>query len=275
MALDNSDNQDYTQLLMSFIKNELADEEKLTLIKAVNEHKELSDELIEIQNTWTLLNQYEAPEPSIRMDEKFQNMFSSYQSERKGFSFSKVGLAVSNLVNQMWPTHKAAQMTMVSLLMLIVFFGGYWLSSGQNYREQISRQNTEIKELQANMMLTLLSQKSPIERLKAVSISQDLKEIDTKITEALLNTLNHDDNDNVRLASLEALIAFADNADVRMGLIASIGNQDSPLLQMALAEVMVKLQEKRSVEALREVLKNENTPEEIKVKIRESINVLI
>lgn len=275
MVLDNSDKNDYTQLLMSFVKNELADEEKLELLKAASEHKELSDELFDIQNTWTLLNKYEAPSPTMHMDEKFHAMLSDFKNERSRFSFARLNLAVSDFFNNLWPTHMAARTVMAALLLLLVFFGGYGLSSRQNYTEQISRQNEQIKELQSNIMLTLLEQKSPVERLKAVSISQDLGEINANVIEALLNTLNQDDNDNVRLASLEALTVYADNPQVRMGLIASISLQESPLVQMALAETMVKLQEKGSVDALKELLKNENTPDEIKDKIKESINILI
>ena len=275
MALDNSDKNDYTQLLMSFVKNELADEEKLELLKAVNENKELSDELFDIQNTWALLNKYESPSPTMHMDERFHAMLSDYKNDRRGFSFTNLSLAISDFFTNIWPTHVAARTVMAALLLLLVFFGGYGLSSRQNYTEQIGRQNEQIKELQSSMMLTLLEQKSPLERLKAVSISQDLGEINANIIEALLNTLNQDDNDNVRLASLEALTAYADNPQVRMGLIASISLQDSPLVQMALTEIMVKLQEKRSVDALKELLRNENTPNEIKDKIQESINILI
>ena len=275
MTLDNSDKKDYTQLLMNFVKNELADDEKLALLTAVNEDKELAKELIEIQNTWALLNKYETPVPTPGMDEQFQNTLLSYKNRPKRLSVARIGQRISGFFSNVWPTHVAARTTMASLLVLIVFFGGYWFSFKQNHTAEINRQYVQIKELQANMMLTLLAQKSPIERLKAVSISQNLKEINTNVIEALLNTLNQDDNNNVRLASLEALVAYADDPRVRMGLITAISHQESPLVQMALAETMVELQEKRSIGALKDLLKSENTPEEIKDKIQESINILI
>ncbi|MDN5212518.1 HEAT repeat domain-containing protein [Fulvivirgaceae bacterium BMA12] len=275
MALDNTEKNDYTQLLMSFLKNELTDDEKLALLKAARENQELARELIEVQNTWTQLNKYEVPAPAASMDAKFQNMLLAYKTRPTKFSVVKTRQNISDFFKHMWPTHTAARTAMASLLVLVVFFAGYWFSYQKSHTAQITRQYDQIKELQTNMMLTLLAQKSPVERLKAVSISQDLKEINTSVIEALLNTLNQDDNDNVRLASLEALIAYAADPRVREGLIMAISHQKSPLVQMALAETMVELQEKRSVGPLKDLLRSENTPEEIKDKIQESINILI
>lgn len=275
MALDNTEKNDYTQLLMDFLKNELTDDEKLALLKAASENQELARELIEVQNTWTQLNKYEAPAPAASMDEKFQDMLMAYKTRPPRFSLVNTLQNISDFFQHMWPTHTAARTAMASLLVLVVFFAGYWFSYQKSHTAEITRQYDQIKELQTNMMLTLLAQKSPVERLKAVSISQDLKEINTSVIEALLNTLNQDDNDNVRLASLEALIAYAADPRVREGLIMAISHQESPLVQMALAETMVELQEKRSVGPLKDLLKSGNTPEEIKDKIQKSIDILI
>ena len=78
---------------------------------------------------------------------------------------------------------------------------------------------------------------------------------------ALLSTLNNDPNVNVRLATLEALAPLADDPAVRLGLVHSLTRQDSPLVQSALADVMVQLQERRSVKPLRELLRQANLDE--------------
>jgi hypothetical protein len=96
-----------------------------------------------------------------------------------------------------------------------------------------------------------------------------------KVTNALFTTLNHDENVNVRLAALEALTSYSKDSAVRAKLIASISAQDSPLVQVAMAELMVAIQEKKSVEALKQLLNSDRTPKEVKTKISESIKVLI
>jgi len=96
-----------------------------------------------------------------------------------------------------------------------------------------------------------------------------------RVTTALFKTLNEDSNVNVRLAALEALKPYVADDTVRQQLIASIAYQRSPLVQLALADLMVAIQEKKSVDALRKVLDNYNTPSEVKMVISKSIDVLI
>jgi hypothetical protein len=95
------------------------------------------------------------------------------------------------------------------------------------------------------------------------------------VAEALLTTLNNDPNVNVRLVTLDALVRFARDPLVREGLIKSIAQQDSPLMQSAIADVMVKLQEKGSVQSLQELLRKKDINEMVRKKIEQSIHRLI
>jgi HEAT repeat protein len=125
------------------------------------------------------------------------------------------------------------------------------------------------------LMLSMLEKESATDRLKAVSLTSDLDKVSKKVTDALIQTLNNDPNVNVRLATLEALGEYAKSPDVRVQLVKSIPAQDSPLVQMALAELMVALHEKSSVNELKKIMEGESTPKEVKQKIKESIDVLI
>jgi HEAT repeat protein len=118
------------------------------------------------------------------------------------------------------------------------------------------------------LTLSLLENPSASERMRAVSYVTESNDVNRKIANALLTTLNNDPNVNVRLTTLEVLSNFANDPFVRKGLVASILQQDSPLVQDALADVMVKLQEKKAVKPLQQVLKNKETNEMIKAKIR-------
>jgi len=71
------------------------------------------------------------------------------------------------------------------------------------------------------------------------------------------------------------LQGYSNLPHVREGLVRSIATQQSPLVQMALAELMVAIQEKSSVNELKKVLDQKNTAKEVKEKIQKSIDVLI
>ena len=91
----------------------------------------------------------------------------------------------------------------------------------------------------------------------------------------MLQTLNNDPNVNVRLATIEALYQHAENPTVREGLIAAITKQDSPLVQIALADVMLSLQEKKSVAELQKLLRKKDLNQAVEAKVKQTINVLI
>ncbi len=75
--------------------------------------------------------------------------------------------------------------------------------------------------------------------------------------------------------TLEALAKLAHDPVVREGLVKSISVQDSPLLQSAIADVMVKLQEKKSVQSLKQLLNKKDLNEMVRLKIEQSIHKLI
>jgi hypothetical protein len=152
--------------------------------------------------------------------------------------------------------------------------GGYLINYFQPNPDvkELSNQISEMKEI---MMLTMLEKESATDRLKAVSLSNDFDNASKKVTNALIQTLNNDPNVNVRLATLEALSQYAKNPDVRVELVKSIAHQDSPLVQIALAELMVALHEKSSIKEFRKLMEEQSTPKEVKEKLKESIDVLI
>ncbi len=161
-----------------------------------------------------------------------------------------------------------------AMMLLAIGFGGGYLSRDTG-NSDVTELTMQIAELKETMMLTMIEKESASDRLKAVSLATDMNQVSKKVSEALFQTLNNDPSVNVRLSALDALIPYSKDVNVRAGLIKSIAKQDSPLVQFALAELMVKLQEKKSVKEFEKILRDEKTPEEVKNRLKESIDVLI
>ena len=125
------------------------------------------------------------------------------------------------------------------------------------------------------MMLSLLQDPSASQRIRAINYTEDIGNVNLKVISALFTTLNEDPNVNVRLATLDALIKLAGEPKVREGLVRSIDLQDSPLMQSAIADAMVKLQEKSSVQSLRNLLNKKGLNQMVKINIEKSISKLI
>ncbi len=203
------------------------------------------------------------PEPSIGLDERFYRMMEEATPRRKSFSWSSA-LNWNGLV---------PRLALGSLLVVASFLAGYFLRPADTGDMAALRE--EMRSMKEMMVLSMLEKESPTERLKAVSLGTDLDQASSRVTEALIQTLNHDENVNVRLAALDALKAYALDSSVRKALIESIAMQESPLVQLALADLMAQLQAKSSVKALEQIVESEKTPEDVKRRIRKTIEVLI
>jgi hypothetical protein len=205
--------------------------------------------------------------PSTRLDERFYEML---LREKKALHPTDWTAFFS------WPL-LAPRVALASAALIVGLAAGYMLrtsgkASGDRKIDALSQQVSDLQEM---MMLSLLEKGSATERLKAVNLTQQMTDASHKVTNALLQTLNHDENVNVRLAALEALKPFAAEGDVRAALVRSIGNQESPLVQIAMAELMVALQEKSAVQAFEKIVESDNTPPEVRKKIKESLHILI
>lgn len=243
----------------------LADPAEVKLIEQLIESGELElTQLRELAGLDEQIQKIEVPIPSIHLDDQF---YAALANEKKVLK-TKTSFSMPDW-NFLFP-----RLAFATVLVLIGFSAGYFIQSPSENRE-VSQLTQEVSELKEMMMLSLLEKESATQRLKAVSLTSEMDQVSEKVTNALFATLNNDENVNVRLAALEALTSYSKDSAVRAKLIGSIATQDSPLVQMALAELMVSIQEKKSVEALKQLLQNDKTPKEVKTKISESIKVLI
>lgn len=243
----------------------LADPAEIKLIEQLMESGEIDlTELRELSGLDEQIQKIESSVPSIHLDDQFYAMLAKEKQALKtepSFSMPEW--------NFLFP-----RLALAAVLILMGFSAGYFIQS-PSLNKEVSQLTEEVSELKEMMMLSMLEKESATQRLKAVSLTSEMDQASEKVTNALFTTLNHDENLNVRLAALEALKSYAKDSAVRTKLIASIAAQDSPLVQVAMAELMVAIQEKKSVDALKQLLNSDKTPKEVKTKISESIDVLI
>ncbi|MEP7323834.1 MAG: HEAT repeat domain-containing protein [Saprospiraceae bacterium] len=142
-------------------------------------------------------------------------------------------------------------------------------------KDDVVKLKTEMHSLKETMMLTLLKKDDVSERLKAVSYTFEMDQSSKKVIDALFYTLNEDNNINVRLAAVDALQQYGQESSVRERLVKSIGKQGSPLVQVALAESMVTLKVKSSIDALQKIINNDQTPDPVKNKLKGCIQQII
>lgn len=229
------------------------------------------------KKVWNLMGEIPQPEPSESMRINFDTILFNYKEELIARR-NPIGEWI-NMLREYWSLKAQPRLAFSLILVLFGLVLGYLLHRpGQtaiSYNRQIDSLTSQVSEMKQVMMFSLLQDPSASQRIRAVSYTDDISNINFKVIDALLTTLNEDTNVNVRLATLEALVKLAGNPRVREGLVRSINLQDSPIMQSAIADVMVKLQEKSSVQSLQKLLSKKNLNQMVKINIEKSIQKLI
>ncbi|NER16652.1 HEAT repeat domain-containing protein [Spongiivirga citrea] len=251
--------------LLAYLMGELTDKESQNIKHELERDELLRNEFNELADAWSLTDTWKDPKPSEQMDNRFFTMLNNAVAENN---------PKSSLLQELesFLQRVITKQLMFRLAFLIVGVGlGFWM----NNSSVNSNSTDELTNVRENLVLTLLEQPAANKRLQAVSEVSRFTEVDAKIVTALLKTLNNDTNDNVRIAAVESLVQFADNPMVRKGLIESISNQTSPLVQITLANTMVLLQEKNAKQPLQKLLDKEETNATVKDRLEKSIKQII
>lgn len=210
------------------------------------------------------------PEPSDALRSNFYQMLA--EENRKLEKRSSRDL-LSEFMQSLFSTNKGRLAFGFGVLMIGLFMGNVFSRSAYNGQvESLSNQMADMKEV---MMMAMLDEESVSSRLKGVQMSNGLVSDNKEVTDALFITLNNDENTNVRLAALATLAEYVQDPQIREGLVKSIVQQRSPLVQVALAELMVDLQESQAVKEFESILNADNTPDDVKTALRENLDKIM
>lgn len=262
----------YMPLALDYIEGRLDKEGEASLQRNIAAGHIDEQELQELAQLYGKLPVRPVAVPSERMRNRFQQALAAEQHKLSRPSFKD---KLAAWWQGAWMSPMAMQWSYGVLLLLFGVGIGYLLRPTRQYEQQLTQLSTEVQQMREVMILSMLEQSSPTERLKAVNMGYELPIADSRVIEALLKTLVADPNVNVRLAAVEALRQHASQPLVRQGLIEAIGYQDSPIVQIALADLMVELQEKQAVEPMKKLLEEQSMNENVRQKLENSIHVLI
>jgi hypothetical protein len=227
--------------------------------------------LAEYESLLREIDEMKVPEPSGEMDRKFQAML----EEAKKARFLE-DRPPDRRRSPFFEPHPGLLPRLAVALSLIVvgWFLGYQVTPRPE-RARIDSLASEVREMKKTVMLAMLENSSAAERMKAVYFAQELSSPDEAVLNALARTVNDDPNVNVRLTAVEALALYADHPKVREALIQAIVRQESPLVQLALAEVMLDLNEKRAVEPIRKIIASPLVDYSVKSKLEATVRQLL
>jgi hypothetical protein len=273
----NMECKDYREQFASLLSDSLDVSQRREIESHLEGCADCRKEFEASKKIWDLMGEIPQPEPSEAMQSDFDAILSHYKG-KLGVKKNPIAEWIKKL-REYWSLQAQPRLAFSLLLIALGLIGGYLLhepgQSAVSYNRQIDSLSSQVSDMKQVMLLSLLQDPSASQRIRAVSYTDEISNVNLKVIDALFTTLNGDPNVNVRLATLEALIKLSGEPRVREGLVRSIDLQDSPIIQSAIADAMVKLQEKSSVQSLQKLLNRKGLNQMVKINIEKSIQKLI
>lgn len=260
----------YMSLITEYIDGTLSGESKKEFDSYVQEG---FIDMVEVEAMTALqgkMQESPQPEPSANMRSNFYQMLAE---ENRKVERKKSGGYAGQFIQMLFASNRGRLAFGFSVLIVGLFAGRMLTSTAYNSQlEDLSSQMADMKEV---MMMAMLEEESVAQRLKGVQMSNGMVTKNQEVTDALFLTLNNDENTNVRLAALATLSEYAKDPAIREGLIKSITQQKSPLVMVAMAELMVDLQESQAIKEFEPILNAENTPDDVKSALRQNLEKIM
>jgi len=204
-----------------------------------------------------------------------------------GRAFGRWGPALEGWLERWLPRRPLAQagLAAATLAVGVLIGSGHGLAllrggirGGGDAREgqpsEIGQLRQEVRSLSQLVTLSLLKQDSASERLRGVSFGRLAEPGDERVLQALLDTLSHDPDVNVRLAAVDALAPALERPVVRDRMLQEVRKQGSPMVQIALIDLLVARDRAASQRQLRDLAASPALDETVRGYLRSRLGPL-
>jgi HEAT repeats len=206
-------------------------------------------EMSRVGALWQSLDLLPLEEPGGKVRERFYEVLSAY---RQGLASAE-----THPVRRWW-IMPAWEMAAAAALLAVGLGTGYAVRGNGQPPAEVSQLREEVAGMRQLVALSLMQQQSANERLKGVSWSYQVEPSDTEVLNALVTTVNHDPNVNVRLAAVDALRPFTGSPvthlTARNAVVQALPKETSPIVQVALIDFLAELNERNAAPELRRLV---------------------
>lgn len=177
-------------------------------------------------------------------------------------------------VRNLWPM--LGQLAAAIALLLVGYAAGTFMDKpspavATDTNTEITAMRQELSQLKD----MLQGAGSTGQRLQAVSVAAEAPNPDAELLMALVQTMHFDDNVNVRMAAVEALLNYRHHSLVRQALVHSLSIQTDANVQLMLIQGLTRMQEKEAVPQMQELLRDPDLQQVVRQQLQESISILI
>jgi hypothetical protein len=237
--------------LIDFIDQSLSEQEMKEIQEHIDQNQELAQEVEEMRKIFFEMSEEEMEHPSASLRINFEQMLEEEKVAQKS--------VVINLQERTsWKSflRVAASVFIVASAFVI---GTMVNNTDNNQIEQV---------------LATIENESSSQRIAALNRSENIETIDRRILEAFIDRMLYDEKPSVRLATVEALVKFASEEMVKVAFLKALEKDTDPAIQIELIQVLAKIEEKRALTPMKDLLNSEEVPEYVKKEIQYNISSL-
>ncbi len=173
-----------------------------------------------------------------------------------------------------WPRRPVWQFALAAALLLAGVLGGKYAFTPRGENPEMAQLKGQVEGLRQMVALSMLQEQSAGNRMRGVTYSVQMAQPDSQVQQALLYAVNHDPNVNVRLSAVDALEKYAGDPQIRRALVDAVPLQDSPLVQVALIDLLVQLNDKDSAPALQKLAQDGQADEMVRQRATRAMQKL-
>jgi anti-sigma factor RsiW len=240
------------ELLPDYLQGNLNHEQTAAVEQHCQQCADCADDVAVWKKLSVLPNEQLGPQARARFEQMLDahTMPAAAQTAGRSYTGAKPASGWSAVAQWLRSPLGAAAWS-VALLLIGVFLGTRLGDVSSPRSREMAAMHSELDNMRQLVVLSMLTQQSAAERLQGVSWSSREEHLDPQVQAALLHTLHFDGSVDVRLAALDALSRHAQQPQVRKGVVDALGEQQSPLVQVALIDLLAEWRDPDAAQRLR------------------------
>ncbi len=251
--------------IVDYIENTMSKKERMEMKTHVETCNSCQGEMQQMQEFLSQVANEDLEKPSENLRLNFEKML----AEEKLLQQSKV---VKLNPKGNWKMFLQIAATVV--LVLSSFFIGRYQNS-ERHDAKVAKLETESLMNKQNTILALMNNQSASKRIQGVEYLEEFTNLDPEIIEAIVKRMLNDENTNVRLTAVNALQGFISSEKVKDGFIKALDTEKDPAIQIALIQSLAKIQAKKALKPMQQLLEQEETQPFVKKEIKIALSNII
>ena len=260
--------KDIQPLLIDFVDKKLDIEKTGFVRRHLESCKSCSEEVDGLIVLFDEMNKVEDKQPDLGLKQNFTAMLEAEKQKVSKPPTKKTG-------RKIWLQSPLSQVAAGVALLIAGMMLGLVIRTNNGQGREVAELKNEVNNIKDMLILTKLDQPIASERIIAAGYLEEMTAPDHRVLQALITTMNTDNNTNVRMAALNALAKFRNQQIVGDALVETLSVQTDPIIQISLINILVEMQETRAVDKMKKILEDNSTNESVKKLAEKGILTLI